>query len=71
MVWFGLDGSEFKTINQSMNDKGGHRAARAAKKSTHEVEEVMESKVEKVMDSMHCIAMTRVGRHQGCSPRPT
>ena len=35
MVWLGRDGSEFKTINESMNDKGGHRAARAAKNYTN------------------------------------
>ena len=29
---FGLEGYKFKTINESMNHKGGHRAARAAKK---------------------------------------
>ena len=33
LVWFGLDGSEFKTIRQSINDKGGHRAARVTKKT--------------------------------------
>ena len=33
LVWFGQNSeAEFKTINQSLNDKGGHRAARAAKK---------------------------------------
>ena len=33
LVWFIRNSeAEFKTINESMNDKGGHRAARAAKK---------------------------------------
>ena len=31
LVRFGMEGSKSTTINQSMTDKGGHRAARAAK----------------------------------------
>ena len=33
LVWFGQNSeAEFKTMNQLINDKGGYRAARAAKK---------------------------------------
>ena len=36
LVWFGQNSeAEFKTMNQSINHKGGYRAARAAKKSTY------------------------------------
>ena len=31
VVWFGLEGSEFNIMNQSMNESGRYRAARAAK----------------------------------------